>query len=87
MIANLGGRQIYTQGGTMTRVGQAFDEDAEDAYSLSWPLTLLVEVTVTHHIDEEKLRRIRALDVPTLEIVGAGLNLSSFSRSERAFSS
>ena len=35
VIATLGGRQIYTQGGTMTRVGEAFDEDAEDAYSLS----------------------------------------------------
>jgi hypothetical protein len=31
-------------------------------------LTLLIEVTVTHHIDDEKLRRIRELDVPTLEI-------------------
>jgi hypothetical protein len=29
---------------------------------------LLVEVTVTHGIDEEKLRRIRELDLPTLEI-------------------
>lgn len=68
VLANLGGRQIYTQGGTMTRVGGDFDEDAEDSYCQSWPLTLLVEVTVTHGIDAEKLSRIRELDVPTLEI-------------------
>lgn len=68
VIANLGGRQIYTQGGTMTRVGGDFDEDAEDSYCQSWPATLLIEVTVTHGIDEEKLARIRELDVPTLEI-------------------
>lgn len=68
VIANLGGRQIYTQGGTMTRVGGDFDEDVEDSYCQSWPATLLIEVTVTHGIDEEKLARIRELDVPTLEI-------------------
>ena len=67
MIANLGGRQIYTQGGTMTRVGGDFDEDAEDSYCQSWPSTLHVEVTVTHGIDAEKLSRIRELNVPTLE--------------------
>lgn len=68
VIANLGGRQIYTQGGTLTTVDDDFDEDAEDTFSLAWPLTLLVEVTVTHHIDDEKLQRIRELDAPTLEI-------------------
>jgi hypothetical protein len=68
VIANLGGRQIYTQGGTLTKVNDVFDEDAEDTFSLAWPLTLLIEVTVTHHIDDEKLRRIRELDIPTLEI-------------------
>ena len=68
VIANLGGRQIYTQGGTLTEVDDVFDEDAEDRFSLAWPLTLLIEVTVTHHIDDEKLRRIRELDLPTLEI-------------------
>ena len=68
VIANLGGRQIYTQGGTLTKVDDDFDEYAEDTYSLAWPLTLLIEVTVTHHIDEEKLRRIRELYIPTLEI-------------------
>ena len=68
VIANMDGRQIYTQGGTLTTVGDDFDEDAEDTFSLAWPLTLLIEVTVTHHIDDEKLQRIRELDVPTLEI-------------------
>jgi len=41
---------------------------ANPTYSLSWPLTLLAEVTVNHRVDEGKLRRIRALDVPTLEM-------------------
>ncbi len=68
VVASLGGRQIYTQGGTMTRVGGDFDEDAEDSCCQSWPVTLLIEVTVTHGIDAEKLARIRELDVPTLEI-------------------
>ena len=68
VIANLGGRQIYTEGGTLTKIDDVFDEYAEDTFSLAWPLTLLVEVTVTHHIEDEKLQRIRELDVPTLEI-------------------
>lgn len=68
VIATLGGRQIHTHGGTMTMVSGDFEEDVEDTYSQAWPLTVLVEVTVTHGIDEEKLRRIRELDLPTLEI-------------------
>jgi hypothetical protein len=68
VIATLGGRQIHTHGGTMTMVSGDFEEDVEDTYSQPWPLTLLAEVTVTHGIDEEKLRRIRELDLPTLEI-------------------
>ena len=68
VIGNLGGRQTYTHGGTMTMVNGDFEEDVEDDYSQAWPLTLLIEVTVTHGIDEEKLRRIRELDLPTLEI-------------------
>jgi len=68
VIAILGGRQIYTQGGTLTTVSGDFDEDAEDTYAMAWPTTLLIEVTVTHHVDDEKLRRIRELDLPTLEI-------------------
>lgn len=68
VIGTLGGRQIHTHGGTMTMVSGDFEEDVEDTYSQAWPLTVLVEVTVTHGIDEEKLRRIRELDLPTLEI-------------------
>lgn len=68
VIATLGGRQIYTHGGTLTGVGDEFDEDAEDGYAPAWPPTLLIEVKVTHGIDDEKLRRIRQLDMPTLEI-------------------
>lgn len=68
VIGNLGGRQIYTNGSTMTMVNGDFEEDVEDNYSQAWPLTLLIEVTVTHGIDDEKLRRICELDLPTLEI-------------------
>lgn len=68
VIANLSGRQIYTEGATLTKIDDVFDEYAEDTFSPAWPLTLLVEVTVTHHIDDEKLQRIRELDLPTLEI-------------------
>jgi hypothetical protein len=68
VIGNLGGRQIYTEGITDTWVNDGFEEEIEDTYSLSWPLTLLVEVTVTHGIDEEKRQRIRELNLPTLEI-------------------
>ncbi|WP_159275764.1 hypothetical protein [Variovorax boronicumulans] len=68
VIGTLGGRQTHTHGGTMTMVSGDFEEDVEDTYSPLWPLTLLVEVTVTHGIDAEKLRRIRELDLPTLEI-------------------
>ncbi|MEB0303491.1 hypothetical protein QN348_21645, partial [Mucilaginibacter sp. 5C4] len=57
-------RQIYSHGSTMTMVDGEFEEDVEDNYSQAWPLTLLIEVTVTHGIDEEKLRCIRELDLP-----------------------
>lgn len=68
VIAILGGRQIYTEGGTLTKVGDESVEDTEDDYSLGWPEMLLIEVKVTHGIDEEKLRRIRELNLPVLEI-------------------
>jgi len=68
VIGNLGGRPIYTHGVTMTMVDGDFEQEVEDGYGQGWPLTLLIEVTVTHGIDEEKLRRIRELDLPTLEI-------------------
>ena len=68
VIATLGGRRVYTHGGTLTKVGDVFDEDAEDGYAPAWPAVLLVEVKVTHGINDEKLRRIRQLDIPTLEV-------------------
>lgn len=68
VIGTLDGRHIHTHGGTMTMVSGDFEEDVEDNYSQAWPLTLLIEVTVTHGIDDEKLRRIRELNLPTLEI-------------------
>lgn len=41
----------------------------DDVNSLGvWPATVLIEVTVTHGIDDRKLQRIRKLNLPTLEI-------------------
>ena len=68
VIANLGGRQSDTGGITDTWVNDDFEEEIEDTYSIAWPPTLLVEVTVTHGIDEEKRQRIRELNLATLEI-------------------
>jgi len=83
VMATLGGPQIYTRGGTLTRVGDEFDEDVEDSYAPAWPDVLLAEVKVTHGIDDEKLRRIRDLNVPTLEIdlgcLGGRLSREQFS--------
>lgn len=68
VIANLVGRQSDTGGITDTWVNDDFEEEIEDTYSMAWPPTLLVEVTVTHGIDEEKRQRIRQLNLATLEI-------------------
>jgi len=68
VIANLVGRQSDTGGITDTWVNDDFEEEIEDTYSMAWPPTLLVEVTVTHGIDEEKGQRIRQLNLATLEI-------------------
>lgn len=68
VIANLDGSKIFTTGITGTWVNDDFEEEIEDTFSLPWPSTLLVEVTVTHRIDEEKLQRIRQLNIATLEI-------------------
>ena len=59
----------YIYGVTETWLDDVFEELVEDSHSSQrWPQILLVEVTVTHGIDQEKLRRIQALDMPTLEI-------------------
>ena len=68
VIADLKPDRAPGWGGTMTWVEGDFEEDREDSYPFTWAPTVLVEVTVTHGIDEEKLRRIRHLDLPTLEI-------------------
>lgn len=68
VIADLKPDRTLGWGGTMTWVEEDFEEDKADSYPFTWAPTLLVEVTVTHGIDEEKLRHIRKLDLPTLEI-------------------
>jgi len=68
VIANLDGSKIFTTGISGTWVNDDFEEEIEDTFSLPWPSTLLVEVTVTHGIDEEKLQRVRQLNIATLEI-------------------
>ena len=68
VIADLNPGKVHGWGGAMTWVDGDFDEDEEDTYPFTWPAAILVEVTVTHGIDDEKLRRIRDLDMPTLEI-------------------
>lgn len=56
-------------GATGTWLDEDFEELVEDTHSSQrWPRTLLIEVTVTHGIDQEKLRNIQALNMPTLEI-------------------
>ena len=69
VICTLSEPQPYIYGGTEIRLDGDFEELIEDTYSSRrWPQTLLVEVTVTHGIDQVKLRRIQELDLPTLEI-------------------
>lgn len=68
VIATLEARSAYMFGGTSIWVDGDFEEDIEDLAKTACPSTLLIEVTVTHGIDEEKQRRIVELDVPTLEI-------------------
>jgi hypothetical protein len=68
IVANLAARDIHAAGIIDTCVNDGFEEEIEDTSSLPWPSILLVEVTVTHGIDEEKRRRIRELNLATLEI-------------------
>ncbi|HQZ00729.1 MAG TPA: hypothetical protein PLQ63_12095, partial [Propionicimonas sp.] len=58
-------------GGMATRVQRGHDEDEDeqhDEFPAHWSEAVLIEVAVTHKVDEEKLRKIRHLDLPTLEI-------------------
>ena len=69
VICTLREPRPYLYGFTETWLDGAFEELIEDTHSSQqWPRTVLIEVTVTHGIDQEKLRRIRELNLPTLEI-------------------
>lgn len=68
VIGTVGSRQACIRGLTDIWIDGSFEEENEDSHNAAWPHTLLIEVTVTHGIDDAKLERIRALDLPTLEI-------------------
>ncbi|RDD95237.1 hypothetical protein DTW89_02665 [Acidovorax sp. BoFeN1] len=69
VICTLREPRPYIYGFAETRLDGAFEELIEDTHSSQqWPRTVLIEVTVTHGIDQEKLRRIQALNMSTLEI-------------------
>ena len=68
VIGTVSSQQDCIWGLTDIWINGSFDEETEDPHHPAWPKTLLVEVTVTHGIDEAKLDRIRELDLPTLEI-------------------
>lgn len=69
VICTLREPRPFIFGATGTWLDEDFEELVEDIHSgQRWPRTLLIEVTVTHGIDQEKLRRIQALNMPTLEI-------------------
>ena len=74
-------------GGMATRVQRGHDEDEDeqhDEFPAHWSEAVLIEVAVTHKVDEEKLRKIRHLDLPTLEIdlgaMGGRLTLDGLRR-------
>jgi hypothetical protein len=74
-------------GGMATRVQRGDDEDEDeqhDEFPAHWSEAVLIEVAVTHKVDEEKLRKIRHLDLPTLEIdlgaMGGRLTLDGLRR-------
>lgn len=69
VICTLREPRPFIFGATGTWLDDDFEELVEDTHSSQrWPQTLLVEVTMTHGIDQEKRRRIQALNMPTLEI-------------------
>lgn len=68
VIGTIGNRQACIKGVMDVWIDESFEEETEDPHHPAWPHTLLVEVTVTHGIDDSKLERIRELDLPTLEI-------------------
>lgn len=69
VICTLREPRPYIYGVAEIWLDDAFEELVEDTHSSQrWPQTLLVEVTVTHGIDQQKQRHIQTLDIPTLEI-------------------
>lgn len=59
------------EGGISSKVTRGFEEEEDDQldeFPATWPETVLVEVAVTHRVDQKKLRRIEHLDVPTIEL-------------------
>lgn len=59
---------VFAGGITDIWVNNEFEEEIEDTFRFPRSSTLLVEITVTHGIDEEKRQRIRELNLAALEI-------------------
>lgn len=68
VLADIKGPTIRELPWTIIHLDGEFEEITENTYGVSWPSALLIEVTVTHGIDAEKLRRLRKLNMPALEI-------------------
>jgi hypothetical protein len=61
--------RIFSGIATRVQRGDHEEEDEQhDEFLAHWSETVLIEVAVTHKVDEEKLRKIQHLDLPTLEI-------------------
>jgi hypothetical protein len=68
VIADIGDSSVKGFGFTAVSTDEGDYEESEDVSGFTWVSPLLVEVTVTHGIDDVKLRRIQRLNLPTLEI-------------------
>lgn len=69
VICNLREPLPFIHGGIEVWLDGAFEELVESPFStIRWPANLLIEVTVTHGIDQEKLLRIQEINLPTIEI-------------------
>jgi len=71
VVGRLAEARPRTLSGTVTRIQRGDEEDVDeqhDEFPVPWAETVLIEVAVTHKVDEEKLRKVRDVDLPTLEI-------------------
>jgi len=68
VLGTVSSQQDCIRGLTDIWINGSFEEETEDPHHPAWPKILLVEVTVTHGIDDAKLERIRDLDLPSIEI-------------------